>query len=326
MKNRIYNLDILKFVCAVFVVFLHRKFPGEIGNIVCAISRVCVPVFFITSGYFSFQFSDDTKDYTDKLWKRCRYLLRVFVVSFVIYITFYFPTDTQRFTAEFKCLFTSIKPILQIVFLNNPISSACFHLWYLLALVYCYAILVICTKTKTTKLFYALPLLVIPALVIINNTDNYMLYRNFLFFGLPFFAAGLIIRENEEKIKKLKTAIPTLAAFFGLAVLFAEYNLISKTNELYIGNIIISVSLFVLCLNAKQCRKPRLPIGQSIIYIYVFHVLIGAVLNTLNERIIHIDDTVNSYLNPILTVIVSVTVAFILAYAKQYTIKKRKSD
>ena len=38
-----------------FVVFMHCEFPGITGIAVQAISRFCVPFFFMVSGYFCFQ-------------------------------------------------------------------------------------------------------------------------------------------------------------------------------------------------------------------------------------------------------------------------------
>ena len=49
-KNR--SLNILKFICATLVVFIHCKFPGEFGKIIENYGRIAVPIFFMISGYF----------------------------------------------------------------------------------------------------------------------------------------------------------------------------------------------------------------------------------------------------------------------------------
>lgn len=38
-----------------FVVFMHCEFPGILGTAVQAVSRFCVPFFFMVSGYFCFK-------------------------------------------------------------------------------------------------------------------------------------------------------------------------------------------------------------------------------------------------------------------------------
>ena len=50
-----YCLDFLKGIACMFVVFMHCEFPGVMGVAVQAISRFCVPFFFMVSGYFCFR-------------------------------------------------------------------------------------------------------------------------------------------------------------------------------------------------------------------------------------------------------------------------------
>ena len=53
-QNKQYNycLDFMKGIACLFVVWMHCEFPGKTGVIVQAISRFCVPFFFMVSGYF----------------------------------------------------------------------------------------------------------------------------------------------------------------------------------------------------------------------------------------------------------------------------------
>ena len=53
-KQYNYCLDFIKGLACIFVVFMHCEFPGKTGTIVQAISRFCVPLFFMVSGYFSY--------------------------------------------------------------------------------------------------------------------------------------------------------------------------------------------------------------------------------------------------------------------------------
>lgn len=54
-KQYNYNLDFIKGIACMFVVFMHCEFPGIMGTAVQAISRFCVPFFFMVSGYFCFK-------------------------------------------------------------------------------------------------------------------------------------------------------------------------------------------------------------------------------------------------------------------------------
>ena len=52
MKQYNYCLDFVKGLACIFVVLMHCEFPGVTGVAVQAISRFCVPFFFMVSGYF----------------------------------------------------------------------------------------------------------------------------------------------------------------------------------------------------------------------------------------------------------------------------------
>ena len=56
-KQKQYNycLDFIKGIACMFVVFMHCEFPGIMGTAVQAVSRFCVPFFFMVSGYFCFK-------------------------------------------------------------------------------------------------------------------------------------------------------------------------------------------------------------------------------------------------------------------------------
>lgn len=53
-KQYNYCLDFIKGIACIFVVFMHCEFPGVLGTAVQAVSRFCVPFFFMVSGYFCF--------------------------------------------------------------------------------------------------------------------------------------------------------------------------------------------------------------------------------------------------------------------------------
>lgn len=54
-KQYNYCLDFIKGIACMFVVFMHCEFPGIMGTAVQAVSRFCVPFFFMVSGYFCFK-------------------------------------------------------------------------------------------------------------------------------------------------------------------------------------------------------------------------------------------------------------------------------
>ena len=50
--HRIYGLDFLKYICCLFVIFIHMEFPSTVEVIILPLTRVAVPCFFMITGYF----------------------------------------------------------------------------------------------------------------------------------------------------------------------------------------------------------------------------------------------------------------------------------
>ena len=50
--KRLYNIDSLKFLCAVLVIFLHVRTPYQ--EYILPLTRCAVPCFFMISGYLIF--------------------------------------------------------------------------------------------------------------------------------------------------------------------------------------------------------------------------------------------------------------------------------
>ena len=59
--NTNHFLDTIKGVACICVVFIHIHFPGVLGDVVARLSNFAVPIFFMTSGFFSFSY--------DRCWK-----------------------------------------------------------------------------------------------------------------------------------------------------------------------------------------------------------------------------------------------------------------
>ena len=54
-----YTLELLKLFASYMVVFIHVLFYGQTGVIMDTLARFAVPLFFLVSGYYSFQIRDE---------------------------------------------------------------------------------------------------------------------------------------------------------------------------------------------------------------------------------------------------------------------------
>ena len=64
-KQRNYSLDLLKFISSFLIVCIHFKISGKTGELITIIARFAVPVFFMVSGYYSY--NDDEHHIKNKI-------------------------------------------------------------------------------------------------------------------------------------------------------------------------------------------------------------------------------------------------------------------
>ena len=82
-RNRNWRFDFLKGISCVFVVFLHCRFPGVIGNLIIYAFRFPVPIFFMITGYYSYE--------KDRTWifKRTLGILKILLLTELLYGAWY---------------------------------------------------------------------------------------------------------------------------------------------------------------------------------------------------------------------------------------------
>lgn len=262
--NRYYNLDTLKCIACLMVIYIHTQSIWYI----LLISKIAVPIFFLISGYF----------YTPQNFKRQIKKLSIFTCIFLLlYILVHLCIDGKIFLIQ---LFT-LKNFIDFIFINST-TCICEPLWYLPASIYALSILHFFAKrSKTTILFIIIPLLLIIN-IMLANMGHIARYRNFLFTGLPYITIGYFIAQHKDWIQKtlirrnLFTILPTL-----LILLLSEYFLyknlnLPETRDHYFFITPLSVYIFIeATLLLKQKRVPFMSyIGQHLSgIIYGIHVL-----------------------------------------------------
>nr|WP_315164745.1 acyltransferase [uncultured Flavobacterium sp.] len=239
------SLDILKIILAIMVIGMHSNFLIDISEefnyvLVNGVFRIAVPVFFIINGFFFVNVIN--KNQIKKWLKRVTIL---YLIWMVFYSNFWFKLNDFN-KQEF------------IVIAKNIIIGY-HHLWYLSAMIGS-GIILFWLKDLSNKLLIAVSfsLFFIGATIQyignyhvflnshIDNILNYIpLYRNFLFFGFPFFVIGYLINKMRlyENIKKEKIFILLVTS---LLILIFE----SLLNYFYLPKIEaidILFSLIIIC-------------------------------------------------------------------------------
>ena len=214
MKQYNYCLDFIKGIACIFVVFMHCEFPGLLGIGVQAISRFCVPFFFMVSGYFCFrpsaQFPETQTGMPENggqnwnlIWKKIIHIGRITLYASLFYLAFQL----------LRSLFTPVdfgisnKQLFNWAVFNVPRIVAGQY-WFLFALLYAYVLYGIFEHLRLRELAYILAALLFVFYISLAQGLHLsgiqvpnMIYRNWLIEAFPYFMLGHWIHENQDKIK-----------------------------------------------------------------------------------------------------------------------------
>lgn len=313
MRNK--SLDALKFICAIFVVFIHITFVGEFGVVVKAASRFAVPIFFMCSGFFSY--NAITNGDVKKLLKRCVPLLKILIIAICIYALceYIFLGEYNFITA-----FDSIKTYIKLFIFNNFNDGFFVPLWFLPALIYTYLSVAVIVKLKLTNFIKFLPLLILVPIIFYYIITGYMgqnitriIVRNFLFTGLPFFSVGYLINKNKDSIQRISNFILLLFVIVGMVATLVECICLNVDGEIYFGTILAAVGLFELFnrFDLKiQNKRFSYCLSNAPLYIYILHTPVNSALCRFGVN------GINGYIYPVVVLLATVIIAILIANLK----------
>ena len=281
----------MKAICAFLIVCIHVPFPGKIGAYFTTLTRVAVPVFFMITGYF---YSDTVARHKEK--RQIKKILYLVVEANVLFFIWNIALDILRrdsIITYIRSIFTG-KNIIEFLALNeSPLAG---HLWYLGAILYVLVIVFLMDKFNCRKILcYLTPVLLIVDLVfgkysllIFHREFPYILVRNFLCVGIPYFCIGNFIREKQCSEKWNKKVLQTLILVFAVTSLVERFILmnasLNATRDHYISTTFLSICLFVYTLKSNWHNKGLAMIGRKYstwlyiihpIFITVFSIVVG---------------------------------------------------
>ena len=292
MPKRKIFLDLLKIVLAVFVVLIHCNFLGDYNHTINFLTaqgvfRISVPIFFIINGYY---FKNVIENKKLKNW-----VVRVAILYFLwtlIYSPIWF---------DF-----SIKSLIRNIFLGYH------HLWYIKAMIFCGLSLYFMNRIKHKKLLIIAIMLFMFGVIIqyLGNyhvftnaffdkwTNSLYAYRNFVFFGLPFFILGYLINvTNWEKTLTKKQIILLITAGSTLLLVESYLNYMNTNQGMDTLFLLILVSplVFIYALNIQINNKfdsKKVALMSTAIYLihpWIMHICyLYLIKNTLSLSVITI--------------------------------------
>ncbi len=296
------NLDILKYISAILIMILHlRPFINFSNQLDLAfnniITRICVPIFFIITGYFVAKKENNNENYIKDYIKKT---IPLYLVWSLLYIPIiigtiikYLPIINEYISKInislplFIILLMLLLPVVILIALCY--TGIYYHLWYFPAIIFSLLIL-----KKWKNKFNIKYLLVISfILLLFGATETYygvlplsikellsyyynifFTTRNFLFFGLFYVVLGYFIGTKERPYSKYCFA-KLIISFF---LLVFEAILLHDTNRLN-SNILLSCVpltyyLFISVIYITNNIKLKLQFGNLSKYYYLIHPMI----------------------------------------------------
>lgn len=239
------NLDILKFICSILIIILHLRpfldYSDQLdltfNNI---ITRTCVPIFFVITGYFVAKKEKENPDYIKKYIKK---MIPLYLVWSLLYLPVIISYAIVNFSTvesyisliplPFPVIFLLFILLLPIILLIALVYTGIYyHLWYFPAVM-----LSLWVLSKWKKKFKVKYLLIISfILLLFGATETYygilptsikqlvtyyynifFTTRNFLFFGLFYVVMGYHMQSREQPYSRFcfeKLAVSVLFLIF----------------------------------------------------------------------------------------------------------------
>ena len=325
------TLELLKLFASYMVVFIHVTFYGRLGSIMKTLARFAVPFFFLVSGFHSYEIT------CDKIKKRIRNILTLLIFSVVCCTAFkVFALLSKGNMAEvtsYLSNYLDLVVLAKLLVFNIPISSV--HLWYLFAVFYVYVIFFFVTKLRISdKIIFImsfcllfLHILLGEGLSIFGIALPESIVRNFLVMGVPFFGLGLFVKKYEHKFHSIPNYVIFASIIIGIIeAILSRY--FFGINELYIGSLFILFAVVCVFVKYSDTRYPPFLIALEgcSTYIYIFHIMIAAVINRM-YALFGIDKDSSIFLkniHPILVCIASTILAFCITQFIKKTQRKNK--
>lgn len=340
MQKRLKSFDCLKGLACIGVVFIHFNFEGNLGLAVKAFCRFGVPVFFCISGFFLL-LNGSIDD--GKIVNKIRHISKITVGAGVFYCIFTVIINSFQSkdwsAKEFAISRLTADRIVKFFITNDPFLYS--HLWFLMALIYCYAFVLLFfernRRLSWIKVMAPLLLVLYTSLqefgdilgitrsAWIPGTENRIYFYNlFVFRALPAILFGVLMNKHRRKIEKIPVSNAVLVSLVplggGIAIL--ERFAIGET-QFFLGSYLMVASLFVLAIKVPDWKIKGLEyLGRELsMYIYILHIAVGRSMDMV-ARLFSAQKMIGYlYGRPFLILAVSVLISVLILKGKRAAMK-----
>lgn len=258
-NHRINSIDIVRLIAAILVVAIHTQaitwFSGYSNGNIQILTRVAVPFFFCTSGYFLHKnyINSGCPAIAATFWKT----VKLYTLLSLVYFPVIFLSN--------PVLLHEPKKWMLVDFLLN---GSYYHLWYMVGIIYSIAMIYLICKLNLSKVL--LPLAIVcyvigllgtsyygigsrlTALNVLFDSGWFLSIRRILLMGFPFTALGWAILEGKLKLriskKHLLFATTLVALLFVAEIVAVTVTGMSRTIEITVFLYPLLFLLFQICL------------------------------------------------------------------------------
>lgn len=334
------NLDILKYICAVLIIILHLRpfinFSNELdlafNNI---ITRICVPVFFVITGYFVAKKETGNSNYINDYIKK---MIPLYLVWSVIYIPVLVGTMLQYLPTINSFISTidiSFPLLILVIIIFIPIAllialvytGVYYHLWYFPATIFSLTLL----KKWKIKFNVRYLLVISFVLLLFGATETYwgviptsfqqllsyyykifFTTRNFLFFGLFYIVLGYYLGTKKEIYSKYCFEKFIISIF----LLVFEAILLHDTNRLNSNILLACVPLVYYLFISVIYFTNRISLTKGLRayskYYYLIHPMIIFIVSLIIKGISNYP-----YLNILIILLITHIISFLIIRLKR---------
>ena len=256
---RINSIDIARLFAAILVVAIHTQaitwFSSYSNGNIQILTRVAVPFFFCTSGYFLHKnyINSGCPAVASTFWKTAK----LYALLSLVYFSVIFLSNPT--------LLHEPKKWMLVDFLFN---GSYYHLWYMVGIIYSIAMIYLICKLKLSKVL--LPLAIVcyvigllgtsyygidsrlPVLNMLFDSGWFLSIRRIFLMGFPFTVLGWVISKRKQKLhisnKHLPLAATLVALLFVSEIIAVTVSGMSRTIEITIFLYPLLFLLFQVCL------------------------------------------------------------------------------
>lgn len=310
---------------------MHCEFPGYFGTVVQCISRFCVPLFFMVSGYFSYRDSRFSSKGSFCLNDHTRKVKHIFIIILWASIIYFLYALIIHSIGT-----VSYKGIIIWAIFNQPIliPSLWGHLWFLYSLLYVYIAYAFIDKLGIHRIaIAAIPVLFIAYIVLAQgmhlfgvDIPNY-LYRNWLLEGLPFFLLGYWLHKKEKEgyLKKFSNSWILAVIIIFTVLCIPERYLMNRDFGVNMVTIPQVTAIFCFAVNNHQYGKGIVQkIGKNLsMYIYVFHIMVWRIVEGILANLGLLGNRITLYFLPILVCVFTLLLSTLIYKSKKLIISRK---